>query len=186
MFFDEKHAVRNGYALAGRRCGTYGRRNGFTVNTFKCVQKRAKIVEVRNIVKYVNLDTNMLIPHSLVIPCSKLFPVVVQEVSGKWLEFRPRATAIPAPTMIQHKDGQMRENLIHELFTASQLQLWDDYYSFPHLSKRVHARTMMEACMEEGCIQQDLSGSSSYSLTSFRQSQEDEAREVLDSFIELE
>ena len=39
--------------------------------------------------------------------------------------------------------------------------------------------------MEEGCIQQDLSGSSSYSLSSFRQSLEDEAREVLDPFIEL-
>ena len=85
---------------------TYGRRNSFTVNIFKHVRKWA----------------NMLIPHSLVIPCYNLFPVVVQEVSGKWLEFCPRVTEIPAPTMIQHKDGQMRETLIHELFTASQLQ----------------------------------------------------------------
>ena len=77
---------------------TYRRRNGLTVNLFKCVPKRAKImeltycvehvpVEVGKRVKYVNLGTNMLIPHSLVIPCSKLFPVVVQEVSGKWKEF---------------------------------------------------------------------------------------------------
>ena len=29
-------------------------------------------------------------------------------------------------------------------FTASQLQSWDDYYSFPHFSESVHARTMME------------------------------------------
>ena len=47
---------------------TYGRRNGLTVNIFKCVQKRAKNeeltccvehvpVEVGNIVKYVNFDT---------------------------------------------------------------------------------------------------------------------------------
>ena len=70
---------------------------------------------------YLSLtDTNMLIPNSLVFPCSKLFLVVVQEVSGKWKEFRPRATEIPAPTMIQHKHGRMRETLIHELFTASQ------------------------------------------------------------------
>ena len=126
---------------------TYGRRNDFTVNIFKCVRKREKIVEltycvehvpveVGNIMKYVNLDTNMLIPHSLVIPCSKLFPVVVLEVSGKWLEFRPRATEIPSPIMIQHKNGQMRETLIHELFTTSQLQSWDDYYPF-HTSPRV-------------------------------------------------
>ena len=80
----------------------------------------------------------------------------------------------------------MRETLIHELFTASQLQSWDDYYSFPHFSEIVHARTMMEACMEEGCIQQDLSGSSSYSLSSFRQSLEEGAGEVIDPFIELE
>ena len=143
-------------------------------------------VEVGNIVKYVNLDTNMLIPHSLVIPCSKLFPLVVQDVSGKWFEFRQRVTEIPAPTMIQHKDGQMTETLIHELFTASQLQSWDEYYSFPHFSESVHARTMMAACIEENCIQQDLSGSSSYSLSSFQQSLEQEAREALDPFVELE
>ena len=37
-----------------------------------------------------------------------------------------------------------------------------------------------------GCIQQDLSGSSSYSLFRLRQSLEEEACEVLDPFIELE
>ena len=80
--------------------------------------------------------------------------------------------------MIQHKVGQM--------FTASQLQSWDENYSFPHFSESVHARRMMQACLEEGCLQQDLSASSSYSLSNFRQSLEEEAREVLDPFIELE
>ena len=56
---------------------------------------------------------------------------------------------------------------------------------FPHFSQSVQARTMMEACMEEGCIQQDLSGSSSHSLSSLRQSLEEEACEVLDPFIEI-
>ena len=45
---------------------------------------------------------------------------------------------------------------------------------------------MMEACVEEGCLQQDLSASSSYSLSNLRQSLEKEAHEVLDPFIELE
>ena len=80
----------------------------------------------------------------------------------------------------------MRETLIHELFNASQLQSWDDDYSFPHFSESVHPQTMMEACMDEGCIQQYLSRSSSYSLSILRQSIEEEACEVLDPFIELE
>ena len=87
-----------------------------TVNIFKCVQKRATIVglnycvehfpvKVGNIVKYVNLDTNLLISPSYVVPCSKLFPVVVQEVSGKWIEFQPSATEIPDPTQEWTNEG---------------------------------------------------------------------------------
>ena len=40
--------------------------------------------------------------------------------------------------------------------------------------------------MEEGFIQQDISGTSSYSLSSFRKSLEGKAQEVQDPFIELE
>ena len=111
---------------------------------FKCAQKEAKIKEDQVCYKDVPLEvqppsfvdplTKLFKQHSVVIPCSKRFPLTVRTTTG-WVTILPHvsSTTPPAegkpemPTTINHED-------LHNggLYTQSEKKAWEMLISFPH------------------------------------------------------
>ena len=145
----------------------YAMIKGELLYQFKCAQKEAKIKEDQVCYKDVPLEvqppsfvdplTKLLKQHSVVIPCSKRFPLTVRTTTG-WVTIRPHvsSTTPPAegkpemPTTIKHED-------LHNggLYTQSEKKAWEMLISFPHYHEALLKSISWGSCVQTGLCHQE-------------------------------
>jgi len=118
---------------------------------------------------FVDPLTKLLKQHSVVIPCSKRFPLTVRTTTG-WVTIRPHVSATTPPeegkpkmpTTIKHED-------LHNggLYTQSEKKAWEMLISFPHYHEALLKSISWGSCVQTGLCQpeqMDTIGVKSYDI----------------------
>ena len=68
--------------------------------------------------------------HGVQEPCNELLPLTVQAMEG-WVEIDRRVTAVKAPEMAKHREGEISEAPISELYSSRTLKQWENSLQYP-------------------------------------------------------
>ena len=87
-------------------------------------------VLVDGTVQFIDVETLVLKVHGVQEPCNKLLPLTVQAVEG-WVEINRRVTTVKSPTMVKHREGEISEAPISELYSSRTLKQWENSLQYP-------------------------------------------------------
>ena len=68
-------------------------------------------------VQFIDVETLVLKVHGVQEPCNEFLPLMVRAVEG-WVEINRRVTNVKPPTMVKHREGEISEAPISELYSS--------------------------------------------------------------------
>ena len=77
--------------------------------------------------------------------------MIIETTKRVWVNINSRASQIVAPTPIHKKVSKVVEDRITTLYTPAELQLWEDYNSFPRYIKSSHQKIINSLSVIEQC-----------------------------------
>ena len=78
-------------------------------------------VLVDGIVKFIDVETLVLKVNGVQELCNELLPLTVQAVES-WVEINIRVTAVKAPQMMKHREGEISEAPVSKLYSSRVLK----------------------------------------------------------------
>ena len=119
----------------------FARRVGNLLQAFICVPRVASIMEmdprfaeipvlVDGTVQFIDVESLVLKVHVVQEPYNKFLLLTVRAVEG-WVEINRGVTAVKSPTMIKHREGEISEAPISELYSSRTLKQWENSLQYP-------------------------------------------------------
>ena len=141
----------------------FARRVGDLLQAFSCVHRVAPIMEmglcfakipvlVDGIVQFIDVETLVLKVHEVQEPCNELLPLTVRAVES-WVEINCRVTAVKSPPMEKHREGEISEAPVSELYSCRMLKQWEDSLQYPFFRHASRSRLELGDCLQVGCLQ---------------------------------
>ena len=93
-------------------------------------------------IRYADHDSLVTTVHPEIIPCSDQFLIIVETTKHVWVTITRRVEQIATPPLIHEKVSKKSEDQITTLYTPDELQLWEDYNSFPSYMKSSHQKIL--------------------------------------------
>ena len=117
----------------------FARTVGNLLQAFSCVPRVAPIMEmdscfaeipvlVDRIVQFKDVETLVLNVHEVQERCNELLPLTVRAV-GSCVEIHRQVTAVKSPPMVKHREGEISEAPVSELFSSRTLKQCKTAYS---------------------------------------------------------
>ena len=133
------------------------------MQAFSCVPPVAPVMEmdscfaeipvlVDGTVQFIDVETLVLKVHGVQEPCNELLPLTVQAVEG-WVEINRRVTAVKSPTMVKHREGEISEAPISELYSSRTLKQWENSLQYPFFRHASRSRLELGDWLQAGCLQ---------------------------------
>ena len=91
-------------------------------------------VWVNESVQFIDVEILVIKVHGVQVPCNDALPLTVQAVESR-VEINNRVTAVKAPPMVKHREVEISEALISELYPSQILKQWEN--SLQHGARRV-------------------------------------------------
>ena len=143
--------------------GRFARRVGNLLQAFNSVPRVASIMEmdprfaeipvlVDGTVQFIDVETLVLKVHVVQEPCNEFLPLTVRAVEG-WVEINRGVTAVKSPTMIKHREGEISEAPISELYSSRTLKQWENSLQYPFFRQASRSRLELGDCLQAGCLQ---------------------------------
>ena len=112
----------------------FDRRVGNLLQAFSCVHRIAPIMEMNScfaeipvlidgIVQFIDVETLVLKVHGVQESCKELLPLTVRAVES-WVEINRRVTAVKSPPMVKHREGEISEAPVSELYSRRTVSLY--------------------------------------------------------------
>ena len=120
--------------------------------------------------------------------CNELLPLTVQAVES-WVEINRRVTAVKSPPMVKHREGEISEAPISELYSSRTLKQWEDSLQYPFFRHSSRSRLELGYCLQAGCLQggdeEFEHGGEAYSLSRLLGEAEDGIENAVNPFSKL-
>ena len=177
----------------------FARRVGNLLQAFSCVPRVASIMEmdprfaeipvlVDGTVQFIDVETLVLKVHVVQEPCNEFLPLTVRAVEG-WVEINRGVTAVKSPTMIKHREGEISEAPISELYSSRTLKQWENSLQYPFFRQASRSRLELGDCLQAGCLQgvseEFEHGGEGYSLNTLLRGAEDVLVNAVNPFLKL-
>ena len=145
-------------------------------------------VLVDGTVQFIDVEMLVLKVHGVQEPCNELLLLTVQAVEG-WVEINRRVKAVKSPAMVKHREGEISEAPISELYSSRTLKQWENSLQYPFFRHASRSRLELGDCLQAGCLQggsDDFEhGGEAYSLNSLLRVAEDGLVNTVNPFSKL-
>ena len=132
------------------------------LQAFSCVNRIAPIMEMNSCfqeipvlldgtIEFIDVETLVLKVHGVQEPCNELLPLTVQAVES-WVEINRRVTAVKSPPMVKHREGEISEAPVSELYSIRTLKQWEDSLQYPFFRHASRSRLLLGDCLQAGCL----------------------------------
>ena len=81
-------------------------------------------------VQFVDVETLVLKVHGVQEPCNDFLSLAVQGVES-WVEVNCRVTAVKSPPIVKHREGEISEVHISEIYSSRTLKQWENSLQYP-------------------------------------------------------
>ena len=103
-------------------------------------------------VQFIDVETLVLKVHGVQEPCNEFLRLTVRAVEG-WVEINRRVTAVKSPTMVKHREGEISEAPISELYSSRMLKQWENSLQYPFFRHATRSWLELGDCLQVGCLQ---------------------------------
>ena len=179
--------------------GMFAGRVGNLLQGFSCVHRIGPILEMNlcfaeipvlidGAVQFVDVETLVLKNHGVQEPCNELLPLTVRAVEG-WVEINCQVTAVKSPRMVKHREEEISEAPVSELYSSRTLKQWEDSLQYPFFRHASRSRLELGDCLQAGCLQGGDEGfehgGEAYSLSRLLGEAEDGIENAVNPFSKL-
>ena len=70
-----------------------------------------------------------------------------------WVEMNRQVTAVKSPPMVKHREGEISEAPVSELYSSRTLKQWEDSLRYPFFRHASRSRLELGDCLQAGCLQ---------------------------------
>ena len=145
-------------------------------------------VLIDGIVQFIDVETLVLKVHGVQEPCNELLPLTVRAVES-WVDINRQVTAVKSPLMVKHREGEISEAPVSELYSSRTLKQWEDSLQYPFFRHASRSRLELGDCLQAGCLQGGDEGfehgGEAYSLSWLLGEAEDGLENALNPFSKL-
>ena len=87
-------------------------------------------VLIDSTVQFIDVETLVLKVHGVQEPCNELLQLTVRAVES-WVDINHQVTAAELPLMVKHREGEISEAPVSELYSSRMLKQWEDSLQYP-------------------------------------------------------
>ena len=69
------------------------------------------------------------------------------------MEINRRVTAVKSPEMVKHREGEISEAPISELYSSRTLKQWENSLQYPFFRHASRSRLELGDCLQANCLQ---------------------------------
>ena len=106
-----------------------------------------------------------------------------------WVEINRRVTAVKSPEMVKHREGEISEATISELYSSRTLKQWENSLQYRFFRHESRSRLELGDCLQANCLQGGSEefehGGEAYSLNSLLRGAKDGLVDAVDPFSNL-
>ena len=109
-------------------------------------------VPMDSTVQFIDVKTLVLKVHGVQEPCNELLQLTVRAVES-WVDINHLVIAAESPLMVKHRDGEISEAPVSELYSSRMLKQWEDSLQYPFFRHASRSRLELGDWLEAGCLQ---------------------------------
>ena len=96
-------------------------------------------------VQFIDVETLVLKVHEVQEPCNDFLPFTVRFVES-WVEINCRVTAVKVPPMVKHREGEISEAPITELYPSRILKQYENSLQYSYFRHESRSRLELGEC----------------------------------------
>ena len=105
------------------------------------------------------------------------------------MDINRQVTAVKSPLMVKHREGEISEAPVSELYSSRTLKQWEDSLQYPFFRHTSRSRLELGDCLQSGCLQggdeEFEYGGEAYSLSHLLRGAEDGLVNAVNPFSKL-